>query len=465
MVVSLVVGGAVSCSKQSSDKHTDASVDVGQAKPVTEVQHTVKEGETLWDIARSYDLRIADIIQANQLSAAEANLVRPGQVLTIPGASRVLTVETAADRQKAQETTRATLPVLNDGAYHFLAPGESLWGLARMYDVPLDAIMERNQLSDDKAASLKPGDAIVIPGVSASQIKQTEPTVRRGFFHTLQAGETIWDLAHRYHVAVAEIMAVNNFKEAQVAALKDKDQVWIPGVSRDKRGEVEIRPTQRQQGVTAQARRLGLGTHQAAGNVLRGAIRPQWIRAAGGVDRLPGTLRWPVAKGWFVRGFGSGEGGYHLAVDIMGKIGWNVRAAAPGIVAYSGDKVRGYGNMVLVIHPGGWATMYAHNSVNFVVAGEKVQRGSVLAEVGSTGISRGPHVHFELIFRGQNCDPLPLFRPGVRHRHKAGNTPSVSWTNPLKRPKAVSCAARRRHPHSRWVTEEDPGHASETPLP
>lgn len=452
------------CGEQDSGKkRRDASVVDAQPKVAPDVQHEVKEGETLWDIARSYDLRIADIIAANKLSAVEANLVRPGQVLRIPGAMRPVAVETAQDRQKAHEAARAKLPALSDGAYHFLAPGESLWSLARMYDVPLDVIMKRNSLSDEQAAGLKPGAAIVIPGVKANQIKQTETVAREGFFYRLQTGETVWDLARRYHVAVAEIMAANNFTEAQVAALKANDQVWIPGVTRDTKGAVQPRTTQRQRGATAGARRLGLGTQQAAGHILRGAIRPQWIRAAGGAGKLPGTLRWPVAKGWFVRGFGSGEAGYHLAVDIMGKIGWNVRAAAPGIVAYSGDKVRGYGNMVLVIHPGGWATMYAHNSVNFVVAGEKVQRGSVLAEVGSTGISRGPHVHFELIFRGQNCDPVPLFRPGVRHCTKPARTARANWTHPAKRPKVVSCAARRRHPHSRWVTDEDPGSDSEAP--
>ena len=71
----------------------------------------------------------------------------------------------------------------------------------------------------------------------------------------------------------------------------------------------------------------------------------------------------------------------------------------------------------MVVHAGGWVTMYAHNSTNFVVAGERVPRGAILAEVGSTGISRGPHVHFELMFSGRNCDPGPLFRPGIRHRN------------------------------------------------
>jgi len=142
----------------------------------------------------------------------------------------------------------------------------------------------------------------------------------------------------------------------------------------------------------------------------------------------------------------------------MGEIGWNVRAAAPGIVAYSGDGVSGYGNMVMVVHPGGWVTMYAHNSVNFVTAGERVPAGGVLAELGSTGISRGPHVHFELFYDGKNCDPAVLFRPGIRLRN--GHVVPLeykTWTRASNRPARVVCHPRRRHPHSRFlVTHEDP---------
>jgi murein DD-endopeptidase MepM/ murein hydrolase activator NlpD len=201
------------------------------------------------------------------------------------------------------------------------------------------------------------------------------------------------------------------------------------------------------------AHRLGLGTRRAAGQLLRGQVSARWLAAAGG-ERLPGTLRWPVTNGRYVRGFASGEGGYHLAVDIAGDIGWNVRAAAPGIVGYAGDEVRGYGNIVIVIHPGGWVTMYAHNSVLFVVAGQRVRTGSVLAELGSTGISRGPHVHFELMYGGRNCDPLQLFRPGVRHLHRMARIEPLTWTKPDDRPRAIQCFPRRRHPHSRWVVDE-----------
>ena len=208
-------------------------------------------------------------------------------------------------------------------------------------------------------------------------------------------------------------------------------------------------------GALAQARRLGLGTRQVAQRLLRGQVERRWMRATGsGWNRLPGTLRWPVTNGRFVRGFGSGEGHYHLAVDIAGDIGWNVRASARGIVAYSGDEVPGYGNMVLVIHPGGWVTMYAHNSANFVVAGERVPAGGILAEVGSTGISRGPHVHFELMYDGKNCDPAGLFRPGVRHRNRLARVERLTWTRGDAPPEGLVCHRRRRHPRSRWVVNE-----------
>lgn len=198
----------------------------------------------------------------------------------------------------------------------------------------------------------------------------------------------------------------------------------------------------------ALAERLGLGTKAAANALFRGRPEARWVSAAGGSrEKLPGTLRWPVAKGWFVRGYGSGNGGYHLAVDIAGKEGANVRAASDGLVAYAGDGIRGYGNVVILVHSGGLVTLYAHNSELAVAAGQRVRRGDVIAEVGSTGISRGPHVHFEVMYGGELCDPLPLFRPGVRRRDGSRMTvPPAVWRWPSRRPAAVACASRRAYP-------------------
>ncbi len=198
------------------------------------------------------------------------------------------------------------------------------------------------------------------------------------------------------------------------------------------------------------ADRLGLGSTQAAGRLLGGSVDPRWLEAVGGGERAPGSLLWPVEQGWFVRGYGSGEDGYHLAVDIMGRTGWDVRAAASGIVAYSGNEIRGYGNLVLLVHRGGWVTVYAHNSKNKVYAGQRVQRGDVIALVGNTGISRGPHVHFEFLHQGKNCDPASLFRPGIQHRSGSHAPVKPSrWVRAESRPDAVRCSRRRYHPNSR----------------
>ena len=82
-------------------------------------------------------------------------------------------------------------------------------------------------------------------------------------------------------------------------------------------------------------------------------------------------------------------------------------------------------------------------------------RGGIVGEVGSTGISRGPHVHFELMFDGQVCDPVSLFRPGVRHRDgHHSRLLRLVWRDPDVRPDGIACHRRRRHPRSRWVSRE-----------
>jgi murein DD-endopeptidase MepM/ murein hydrolase activator NlpD len=196
----------------------------------------------------------------------------------------------------------------------------------------------------------------------------------------------------------------------------------------------------------ARAERLGLGTLKAAGKLLQGRVEQAWLRAAG-PDVWLGALRLPVTTGHVSRGFGSGKGGYHQAVDIAGALGTTVRTAAPGIVGYANDDVAGYGNLIIIIHPGAFITTYAHNQKLSVVAGQRVRRGQSIATLGSTGRSMGPHLHTELLWNGLNCDPLPLFRPQARDKHGAPAVARLSlWKDPHKKPKVIRCAPRKHHP-------------------
>ncbi|MEZ4256695.1 MAG: LysM peptidoglycan-binding domain-containing M23 family metallopeptidase [Polyangiales bacterium] len=377
------------------------STPVADAPPPT-VEHTVGEGETLWDIASTYGITLGDLMHANELNDRDVRKLSTGAKLVIPGATEVKTVVRGAD---ARRRTPESLPTPKNGAYHQLADGETLWDLARTYDVDLEALMEANTLSDDDVRKLRPGDAIVVPGIKATQIKATtSPPARRGVTHVLAKGETVWDLASRFQVSVAEIMSANALDASRVTGLRDGTKLFIPGVTEDKQGHVRRERSASQERAEDAAKRLGLGTRKAAGELLSGRLRPEWIRAAGGTT-TPRTLKWPVTNGTYVRGYGSGEGGYHLATDIRGDIGWNVRAAAPGIVGYAGNELRGFGNVVFVIHPGGWVTLYAHNSANFVVAGQRVERGSVTSRSQGTGIGRGPTRTLSSSKGGKTADP------------------------------------------------------------
>lgn len=428
-------------------------------EPPPIVEHVILPGETLWDIARAYGKTVDEIAEFNELRPRDIRRLKKGGVLRIPGVTEKQEVAKVDDTPTLEQ-----LPELEDGAYHFIAEGETLWDIARTYDRSVDDLLARNEWSDDDVRTLRPGGAVIIPGIKQSDVKtvpqESSAAPRaKGIRHTVARGETVWDLARSFRVSVSELMAANAMSPDDVRNLREGARIWIPGVTEDRgTGKVNRELSTRQKNALAYGKRLGLGSRIAATKLLQGKVDRKWLLAAGGrKNRLPGTLRWPVTHGRFVRGFGSGEGGYHLAVDIIGEIGWNVRAAAAGIVGYSDDTVPGYGNMILVVHEGGWVTMYAHNSVNFVVPGERVPEGGVLAEVGSTGISRGPHVHFELIYNGKLCDPASLFRPGVRHKTRLSSIVQQIWRKPAERPDAIQCLRRRRHPRSRYVIDEDPG--------
>lgn len=118
----------------------------------------------------------------------------------------------------------------------------------------------------------------------------------------------------------------------------------------------------------------------------------------------------PVASGWMSSKFGkradpfTGKQEYHRGVDFAGKKGADVITVGDGIVTWSGRRA-GYGNLVEINHGNGYVTRYAHNSEQLVKTGDTVSKGEVIARMGSTGRSTGPHVHFEVLHNGKTVNP------------------------------------------------------------
>lgn len=120
---------------------------------------------------------------------------------------------------------------------------------------------------------------------------------------------------------------------------------------------------------------------------------------------------WPVKGGWVSSNFGSrmhpmtGKKQFHQGVDIPGKVGAHVIAVADGVVSRSTHSGN-YGWVIEIDHGDDYRTLYSHNRVNLVSEGETVLKGQAIAEVGSTGRSTGPHVHFEVLKRDRHINPV-----------------------------------------------------------
>jgi len=123
----------------------------------------------------------------------------------------------------------------------------------------------------------------------------------------------------------------------------------------------------------------------------------------------------PITKGWLSSYYGmrthplSGRREMHKGIDFAGSMGGQVIAVAKGVVTYSGKRYS-YGNLIEIAHGNGYSTRYAHNSRLLVSVGDTVEKGFQIAEIGSSGRSTGPHVHFEVLKNGREVNPIPFIR-------------------------------------------------------
>lgn len=127
----------------------------------------------------------------------------------------------------------------------------------------------------------------------------------------------------------------------------------------------------------------------------------------------------PIVKGWMSSRFGrrtdpfSGRIAWHAGVDFAGKDGADIVSVAAGVVTWS-DERHGYGHMVEINHGNGFKTRYAHCKENLVKVGDVVKKGQIIALMGSTGRSTGPHVHFEVYKNGRAVDPASYIHRASR---------------------------------------------------
>lgn len=205
----------------------------------------------------------------------------------------------------------------------------------------------------------------------------------KGGWHVVKRGDTLWSLSQRYETSVAAIEAANDGIDAHALRVGQRLRIPPAGKRAGKRG--------------------GARTADVASGP-RTLERRDATPCADLARRDGLAFEWPVL-GTLTSGYGGRGGRNHDGIDVIADEGTPVRAAEAGRVVYEGDELGAYGNVIIVKHEGGWATVYAHNRKHLVDEGDSVEKGERIAEVGDTGNATAPHLHFEVRRSNQPRDP------------------------------------------------------------
>ena len=320
------------------------------------------------------------------------------------------------------------------GAPIIVARGQSLEMIARKYGVPLAAVMQVNGIRNP--AEIRPGQRLVIPRyVSASEphavprpaphvaavapqprfvapapapqprVAASAPQPRAGEdVHIVAPGETMMAIARRHHISLAALARANHIDA--YTKLSIGQRLLVPGGER--RVSENRAPAPRpERPRTVAAEHVGSVPTQNVRMAKAEAPPPAHenvTKAAEPVGGMP-SFRWPV-HGRIIANFGTQPNGtQNDGINLAVPEGTPIKAADDGIVAYAGNELKGYGNLVLVRHSNGYVSAYANASALLVKRGETVKRGQVIARAGQTGSVNSPQLHFEIRKGSVPVDP------------------------------------------------------------
>lgn len=250
--------------------------------------------------------------------------------------------------------------------------GDTVYSLSRRHNVPIRSLIETNGLS--APFLLSPGQRLKLPPASV---------------HVVHKGDTIYSISRRYNVDMSLLARQNKLKEPY--SIYEGQFLKLPGsIVEKKAAQVAVRP--------ASAKKPAKKTTPAT--------KKNAVRLPPAPNRSQSKFAWPV-DGKVMTKFGAaGAGRHNDGINIKVAEGTAVRAAENGVVAYAGNELKGFGNLLLIKHADGWITAYAHNRQLLVKRGQTVRRGQPVAKAGKTGGAKESQLHFEIRKGAKAVDPL-----------------------------------------------------------
>jgi len=389
------------------------------------IMHIARKGDTLWSIAQQYNLSVDLILATNNIANSE--LISIGQEVKIPSHKDVVTEKNIADQPVINESNinnNINPPERAEPFVYTVQAGDNLWDIARKYGISVEVIIGVNNLKDKDLLSL--GQKLEIPGVGggiSNPKQEQEPTI---ITYTVVKGDTLWSISQKYDVNMSTIISTNNLKEISQLSIGQKLELPITnmdiakaeGYSQEAAAEEIIYYVKKGESLWSISRDYNVKLESIiAANSITDASKisaGQQLR----IPNVPGArlsicnFIWPL-RGRITSPYGmrviNGRKEFHAGIDIGGPTGTNIVAAESGRVSYAGY-MRGYGNVIILSHDGGYSTVYGHNSVNLVKKGQYVKKGSIIGKVGRTGNATGSHLHFEIRLSGKPVNPLSYLK-------------------------------------------------------
>jgi murein DD-endopeptidase MepM/ murein hydrolase activator NlpD len=207
--------------------------------------------------------------------------------------------------------------------------------------------------------------------------REEKRVVRKGVYHVVERHQTLYRICKTYRVDIHEVASINGITDH--SKIQTGQRVFIPGAKKVLKVEIIIDD---------------VAAEQPEGE----KERPKTVYRK--MDFM-----WPV-EGRLGDGFEDNERKRHQGIDIRISEGTPIKASGAGTVIYSGNTIKGYGNMVILRHSEEYVTVYAHNQVNLVEERDRVEKGQVIGKVGQTGRATGPHLHFEIRRNNKPIDPM-----------------------------------------------------------
>jgi murein DD-endopeptidase MepM/ murein hydrolase activator NlpD len=305
------------------------------------------------------------------------------------------------------------------GTTIIVGTSDTLEILARRYNVSPAAILQANGYKGPRV--LSPGQQLIIPRPSAvvaapvASVHAGKPVAMATAapsVHVVNHGDTLMGIARRYHISPAELARANRLEPG--AKLQIGMRLNVPA-------KASAAPVPQAQPAVAQATpasaapvtrmaTVATAPQQKARlaqttNVEEASTADAPVKAAEATGALP-TFRWPV-RGKVITSYGAKTNGKaNDGINLAVPEGTPVKAAEDGVVAYSGNELKGYGNLVLIRHSNGYVTAYAHASELLVKRGDTIKRGQVIAKSGQSGEVASPQLHFEIRKGSTAVDPL-----------------------------------------------------------